>query len=167
MTRKDTLFGIRPSQPLLSCKSEACDVSDRHNYMCRSDFCSSLSPLAKENMVPTASLQLCLHSDKHHNVEISWWVLRFAVSVVVKGALPIQVPFKWSLQLECGCGRGCSGETWMMRREEVSALIAEGLPAISKEIWVCEPDKDVSGDATAFSRCLSSSSGPAALFLFG
>lgn len=53
----------------------------------------------------------------------------------------------------------------MKRQGEVYALITEGLPAISKEIWVCEPDKDMSRDAIAFACCLSLSSNPAALVL--
>lgn len=53
----------------------------------------------------------------------------------------------------------------MKRQGEVCALITEGLPAISKEIWVSEPDKDMSRDAIAFACCLSLSSNPAALVL--
>lgn len=74
---------------------------------------------------------------------------------------------KSSLQLECGGERlECrSGQTLMKRKGEVCALITEGLPAISKEIWVSEPDKDMSRDAIAFACCLSLSSNPAALVL--
>lgn len=75
---------------------------------------------------------------------------------------------KWSLKLECGGGRlECrTGQTLMKRQGEVYALITEGLPAISKEIWVSEIDKDMSRDAIAFACCLSLPSNPAALFLF-
>lgn len=78
--------------------SHYCHVNLKHamcltdTIMC--DFCSSFSALRKgENTLLTSSLQLCQHTDKHHSVEISWWVLIFDVSVMVKGAFPIQAEF--------------------------------------------------------------------------
>lgn len=174
---KNILWGIRPSQPSLSCTLEVNDMFDRCNYVdwhtlfnksLVGDVCCSVS------VAFTTRCNFCSYMEKqktcflHPLCSSAHTRITIMVHVVLCHSIRgISIPSSFRLEFRVGvvwwrrgCGEIGTAGLWSL------AVITGSLPAISLKIWASEPDKDTLRDTIAFSHCLSSSSSLVILFLF-